>query len=208
MLQRLARSLLPRRCPGCGGQMGQAAGLCAACLGQLRPQVQRHSPLSLLASPHLVVLGPYRGVLGRSVRALKFGGAREVAQVLGARLGEGVPHGWNIQAVTGVPLHAARLRERTFNQAELLGRAAADVLGVPYLNTLARRGHLTAQARRHAKDRLTALQHDFELLPNVALPERLLLLDDVMTTGTTLTACADLLRAAGVKEVWFAVVAR
>ena len=68
-----------------------------------------------------MVLGPYRGVLGRSVRALKYGGAREVAESLGTRLGEGVPPGWKIQAVTAVPLHPARLRERGFNQARRAG---------------------------------------------------------------------------------------
>ena len=82
------------------------------------------------------------------------------------------------------------------------------MLGVPYLNTLARQRFTAAQAKRHARERLTALQDTFEVLPDVILPERLLLLDDVMTTGTTLTACADALRAAGVAEVWFAVVAR
>ncbi|GGQ93545.1 amidophosphoribosyltransferase [Deinococcus ruber] len=177
-------------------------------MAQISPQVQRHSPLSSRATAHLVVLGPYRGVLGRSVRALKYGGAREVAQVLGTRLGEGVPHGWNIQAVTGVPLHESRLRERGFNQAELLGRAAAGVLGVPYLHTLTRQRSTGAQARRHARDRLTALGDSFAVLPHAALPERLLLLDDVMTTGTTLQACADALRAGGAAQVWFAVVAR
>ncbi|ULH16098.1 ComF family protein [Deinococcus sp. KNUC1210] len=208
MLQRLARFILPRRCPGCGGQVEQAAGLCSACLKQLAPQVQRHSPLSSRAEAHLVVLGPYRGTLGRSVRALKYGGAREVAQALGTRLGEGVPQSWNIQAVTGVPLHEARLRERGFNQAELLGRAAAGGLGVPYLTTLARQRSTGAQARRHARERLTALGDSFVVLPDAALPERLLVVDDVMTTGTTLLACADVLRAGGAAQVWFAVVAR
>ena len=90
-LRAALNALLPRRCPGCQGQLGATAGLCLACLQSLRPQVQRHSPLSGVAEPHLVVLGPYRGVLGRSVRALKYGGSRELAGVLGSRLAAGIP---------------------------------------------------------------------------------------------------------------------
>ena len=208
MLQRLTRTLLPRRCPGCGGQLGQAAGLCPTCDAQLRPQLQRHSPLSSQIAAHLVVLGPYRGVLGRSVRALKYGGARELAEPLGTRLGSGIPAGWGVQAVTGVPLHPSRLRERGFNQAELLGRAAARTLNVPYLHTLARGRATGAQAKRHASERGSALTDAFLPLPGVTLPRSLLLIDDVMTTGSTLRACADALRAAGAQQVWFAVVAR
>ncbi|WP_425147968.1 ComF family protein [Deinococcus sp.] len=208
MLERFARTLLPRRCPGCDGQLGQAAGLCAACMAALRPQVLSHSPLSGLVRPHLVVLGPYRGVLSRSVRALKYGGAREVADALGTRLGREIPGAWQIGAVTGVPLHSSRLRERGYNQAELLGRAAAGALGLPYLSTLTRQRATGTQAKRHASERLTALQDAFGIVPGLTLPARLLLLDDVLTTGTTLKSCADVLRAAGVSEVYFAAVAR
>ncbi|MGI8747088.1 MAG: AMP-binding protein, partial [Deinococcus sp.] len=138
MIQGLLRSLLPRRCPGCQGQLGASAGLCPECLGALRPQLQRFSLLRAGSEPGLLVLGPYQGMLGRSVRALKYGGSRELAAVLGARLAEGIPAGWQVRAVCAVPLHAARLRERGFNQAELLGRAVAARLGVPYLELLGR----------------------------------------------------------------------
>ena len=205
-LRAALNALLPRRCPGCQGQLGAAAGLCPACQQILRPQVQRHSPLSGVAEPHLVVLGPYRGVLGRSVRALKYGGSRELAAVLGSRLAAGIPADWEVQAVTAVPLHSQRFQERGFNQAELLGRRVAAALGLPYLHALTRQRSTDAQAKRHARERLGALQDAFQA--QSGLPGTLLLVDDVTTTGSTLLACASALRAAGVQRVYFAAVAR
>ncbi|WP_407539330.1 double zinc ribbon domain-containing protein [Deinococcus radiomollis] len=107
MLQTVLNTLLPRRCPGCQGQLGAARGLCRACQSVLRPQLQSHSPLSPHVSPHLVVLGPYRGVLGRSVKALKYGHSRELAQLLGSQLALGVPAGvtvhgkWDSYSING-----------------------------------------------------------------------------------------------------------
>lgn len=205
-LQAVLNTLLPRRCPGCSGQLGRSAGLCIACQSALHPQLQSRSPLSNAAAPHLVVLGPYRGVLGRSVKALKYGGSRELAAILGTRLASGVPASWGVQAVSAVPLHPARLNERGFNQAELLGRQVAATLERPYLSALSRQRATGNQAKRHASERLGALDDAF--LAVEGLPECVLLVDDVMTTGSTLLACANALRAAGVQQVYFATVAR
>ncbi|WP_407539350.1 phosphoribosyltransferase family protein [Deinococcus radiomollis] len=114
--------------------------------------------------------------------------------------------GWGVQAVTAVPLHPVRMRERGFNQAELLGRQVATGLGIPYLLALSRSRATGNQAKRHAKDRLNALDDAFTASAN--LPETLLLVDDVMTTGSTLLSCASALREAGVRQVYFATVAR
>lgn len=182
MLHTVLNALLPRRCPGCQGQLGTARGLCRACQLVLSPQLQSHSPLSATVTPHLVVLGPYRGVLGRSVRALKYGNSRELAHVLGDTLAQGIPGSWGVQAVTAVPLHLVRRRERGFNQAELLGRQVVAGLAVPYLHALSRSRATGNQARRHASERLNALNDAFPA--SAGLPETMLLIDDVMTTQT------------------------
>lgn len=179
----LARALLPRRCPGCDAQLGRAAGLCAACRTGLKPQVESHSPLCAHPTPHLVTLGPYRGVTRRAVRALKYGGARDLARVLGGALAVGVPAAWHVAAVVPVPMHAARRRQRGFNHAELLAQAVADALGVPCVPAALRRTHATAaQARRHASERAdlhSAIHADPRRVPGGAV----LLLDDVLTTA-------------------------
>ncbi|MCP2015772.1 ComF family protein [Deinococcus sp. HSC-46F16] len=204
----LLRALLPRPCPGCEAQLGRERGLCPACRAALRPRVETHSPLSPRPMPHLVTLGPYRGVTRRAARALKFGGARDLAGALGERLAAGVPPEWGVRAVVPVPLHASRERERGFNQAELLGQAIAAELGVPCVPALRRTRATAQQARLHAAERganlAGAFQADGRRLP--AGP--VLLLDDVLTTGSTLIACRDALHAAGAGPVYFAVVAR
>ncbi|EYB68274.1 competence protein ComF [Deinococcus phoenicis] len=204
----LLRALLPRRCPGCDGQLGREAGLCARCRAGLRPRVEAHSPLSPRAAGHLVTLGEYRGVTRRAVRALKFGGARDLAGALGGALADGVPAAWNVRAVVPVPLHPGRERERGFNQSELLGRAVAASLGVPCVPALRRTRATAQQARLHAAERGTNLAGAFQADTCRLPPGPVLLLDDVMTTGSTLLACRDALHAAGVPQVYCAVVAR
>lgn len=202
------RTLTPRACPGCGQQLGRQAGLCAACRSGLKAHVDSYSPLHPYVTPHLVTLGAYRGVLRRSVRALKFGGVRDLAGPLGQALGAGLPANWNVQAVIPVPLHPRRLRERGYNQAELLAQAIAAQQRLPCVGALARTRYTSAQAKRHAAERqhLTGAFEVTAALP----PGPLLLVDDVLTTGLTLTACRDTLIRAGVPldNIRYAVVAR
>ena len=117
-----------------------------------------------------------------------------------------MPASWGVQSVCAVPLHPARMNERGFNQAELLGRQVAAGLSLPYLNALSRQRATGNQAKRHASERLGALEDAF--VAAEGLPKCILIVDDVMTTGSTLSACADALRAAGVQQVYFATVAR
>ena len=203
----LLRVLLPRACPGCGAQLGRAAGLCDRCRAELRPRVEWHSPLSAQATPHLVTLGRYQGVPRRAVRALKYGGARDVARPLGRALAAGVPASWQIAAVVPVPLHPSRQRERGYNQAELLAQAMAAELGVPCLPLLTRTRATAQQAKLHASERSSNLAGAFAVRGAVP-PGTLLILDDVLTTGSTLLACRDALHAAGVTDLKYAAVAR
>lgn len=206
-MQAFLRALLPRRCPGCDAQLGREAGLCAGCRAALTPRVEHYSPLSPRPAPHLVTLGRYHGATRRAVRALKFGGARELAGALGEALAAGVPADWQIQAVVPVPLHPRRERERGFNQSALLAGAVAAALGVPAVPALRRIRATRQQARLHAHERAAnlagAFQADARLLP----PGPVLLLDDVITTGSTLLACRDALHGAGVTRVYFAALA-
>ena len=202
---RWLRALLPQPCPGCGASLGASAGLCPSCLNALRPELLSHSPLTRRIEPHLVSLGRYTGPLRRSVRALKYGGSREVAGALGRALAAGVPPFWAPQAVCAVPLHPARQRGRGYNQAELLARALAAELGVPCRPLLRRTRSTRQQARLHAGERRANLAGAFEA--SGPAPPRVLLIDDVLTTGSTLAECERVLRAAGAGQVFFAVVA-
>lgn len=199
------RALLPQACPGCGSQLGAQAGLCLKCRAGLSARVESHSPLRSHVAPHLVTLGEYRGVRRRAVRALKFGRVRDLAGVLGVALAGGVPAGWNIQAVVPVPLHPARQRQRGFNQAELLAQAIAGALRVPCVSALSR----TRATGQQAKQRASGRDHMHgAFAARVILPGPVLLVDDVLTSGSTLVACQEALLESGVAEVYAAVVAR
>jgi predicted amidophosphoribosyltransferase len=105
-----------------------------------------------------------------------------------------------------VPLHPARLRRRGFNQADLLAAAMAARSGLPRAQSLRRRGRQGAQVGRGRTDRLVAVRHSMRALPPI--PERVLLVDDVITTGATVAACAHALRDAGSADVTAVAYAR
>lgn len=109
--------------------------------------------------------------------------------------------------VTFVPLHISRRRARGFDQAEEVAHAVGGMLGSDVQPLLARRRRTAAQAKRlHGKRLVGDLDHVFEVIRPV--PERVLLCDDVFTSGATMDAAAKCLKDAGAKEVWGFVVAK
>lgn len=136
---------------------------------------------------------------------MKFSGWRSVADALGAAiLVTGPPEA---DAVTWVPLARTRLASRGFDQAKVLARALAARSGVPAAPLLHRAGDSGPQARRSGTERRLALQGAF-LPSGRPVPARVLLVDDVLTTGATADACARVLLDAGAREVSLATAAR
>lgn len=112
-------------------------------------------------------------------------------------------------AVVAVPLHRKRLRQRGFNHAELLAQNFAKNLGYPFLPILQKIKNTQTQVDLERSQRLTNLAGSFAAAPTPALGERkIILVDDVATTGATLNECAKLLKAQQAAEVWGLVVAR
>lgn len=202
----LLRAVLPRTCPGCGGNLGSGAGLCAVCRDGLRAEVSASSTLTREREAHLVSLGRYDARLRRAVRALKYEGSREVALAFAGALAPAVPREWHPNAVCAVPLHPSREQRRGYNQAELLARAVARELALPCSPLLRRTRATRQQAKLHADARRANLRGAFEAV--AAVPPRVLLVDDVLTTGATLRECAAVLRGAGAERVYFLVAAR
>lgn len=112
-------------------------------------------------------------------------------------------------AVIPVPLHPKRLRLRGFNQAELLAERLAANLGLQYLPILQRRKNTPRQIELPREERFGNVAGSFSAIPTPSLGERkILLIDDVATTGATLNECAKVLRAQQPSEIWGLVVAR
>jgi len=112
--------------------------------------------------------------------------------------------------IVPVPLHPSRRRRRGYNQAELLAVALGRELGTPVNpGALVRTGGETSQARTHdVKERRRNVSSAFVCTDESCVDKRILIVDDVCTTGATLEACATALRSAGAAEVFGLTVAR
>lgn len=219
--------LVPDRCLGCRrSRCGYRAtcGLCRRCFAQLRKPPRpacagcglpfaasvgatvRHCGLCLAEPPafdRLLALWEYRPPLDRVIRGLKFHRldylgaelAGEIADQLEAELDE-------VDLVTPIPLHWLRRWARGFNQAERIARPLASRFGLPFAQVLARRRSTKAQTSLARGARLAGPRGAFGVsLPGLVRERRILLVDDVATTGSTLREAAAALARAGARSV-------
>jgi ComF family protein len=146
----------------------------------------------------------YDGAVRSSIHALKFGRHRQVAEVLGGLMADLAVYDLVLAAsrvVVPVPLHPSRMRERGFNQAELLAGPVAMRLELPIRPELLRKVVNTpAQSTLSAKDRHATVTGSFA--PGAPVEHvAILLIDDVLSTGATASECARVLLAAGAGQV-------
>ena len=210
-----------RRCrPICAGCRREGEPLCATCLPALTDGLGRPGgvPLGLpadLPAPLLQLewcaafVGPVRAAL----HGLKYGGERRLVGPLADALAERWRNvGAGGDMIVPVPVHATRRRERGFDQAELLADAAATRLGLPAAAILVRERATVAQFGLAREARASNVAGAFRLaepLRRGALRDRWpILVDDVVTTGATLVACAEVLLDAGAVGVSAVTVAR
>lgn len=196
---------LPRhRDPHCVCGVALARGVSPPC-GRCRRGL---SPVARGAS-----LGPYEAGLRSVVHELKYRGRWRLAP----RLVEALLPLPSVRAVlepgavlVPVPLHPRRLRERGFNQAELLGRGISHALALPLVtDALVRRKDTSSQSGLSAAARRRNVAGAFVVRRRPPVAGRIVVVvDDVFTTGATVRACADALRAAGALEVRVLTVAR
>lgn len=160
-----------------------------------------------------VSLAPYEKPLGEVVKALKFRGQRHLARPLAEKLAEVLRRQdftQGLDAIVPVPIHWRRKFSRGFNQSELIARHLGRLLGIPVdIRSLRRIRNTKPQTRLSGAERRQNLKDAFKVRrPKSVDGKRILLLDDVMTTGGTMTECARELRRAGATQIYAAVVAR
>lgn len=181
-----------------------AEPICEGCRAQLQavpPGVEVPPGLTDVLS-----VGYHEEALRTAVLKLKF--QRDVALVapLGKLLAEVLQtfgEEWQADALVPVPIHWSRRWERGFNQSELLAQRVGRELSLPVLPALVRVRKTPHQVGLEAAARHRNLQGAFALRPQVEVQDqRLILVDDVRTTGSTLSECAAVLRSAGANAVY------
>jgi ComF family protein len=154
-----------------------------------------------------------RGVVRHLIHEFKYGRRAYlrhiIAQWLRAAFDDPRLQGRWFDIITPVPLHPAKQRERGFNQAELLAELVADRAGAPLRRLLERSRYTTTQTAFDRAERIKNLKDAFHLRKKADVRGlRVLLIDDVLTTGSTLSECARVLKRAGAVSVYAATAAR
>ena len=194
----LVSIVAPPLCVCCGATAGSAEPLCARCRAELRwlppyPEVPGFTPTWAPLA--------YEGGARSLVRALKFRGAVGLAATMGAQMAATAPsellEGFTL---VPVPIHPARLRQRGYNQAEWLALEVGERRGCPVVPCLERVGPPVRQVGSNRLERLESVEHTVRVRTGCEVPERAVIVDDVITTGATIDACASALYGAGTER--------
>jgi len=193
--------IFPPRCAGCG-QIDTY--WCARCQREidgleLKETIEPKAPLQAVAAA-----GWHIDKLREAVQALKYENARAVAKPLGEKLAKRLrQQNWTIDMIVPVPLHTKRLAERGYNQAQLLAEVVAtmcDIRCEP--NALQRVRETQSQVTVSGAERLVNIKGAFVANPTFVDGQSILVIDDVYTTGSTLSACGEALISAGAGAVY------
>lgn len=222
------QALYPRRCPVCDGIVGRAGEkVCLKCMDRLRlltpPWCMRCGRKTeegeeycrdCREREHLFDRGralyEYDSA-AESIYRFKYGGRREYAEFYGEQIAEYLGdfiRDMDPEVIVPVPLHRRRMAGRGYNQAELLARAVGGRMGIPVDSRLLVRVRNTApQKKLNREQRQNNLKRAFNITRNDVKLKRILVFDDIYTTGTTLDEAARALKAAGAERICFITLA-
>lgn len=227
--RKIAGLIYPRRCPFCDCLLSAGEPyLCRKCAGILnfitgpvcmkcgRPLESDTAEYcdNCRRREHRFIQGfapfTYRGMVQDSITRFKYGNRAEYAGFYATAIWK---HGgihlkeWKPELILPVPIHLDRYRKRGYNQAEEVGRHLSEKLGIPCAtNEIYRRKNTRPQKGLTPSMRRKNLSGAFAARDGVSLPERVLLVDDIYTTGATLDALAETAAEAGACRIWFACV--
>jgi competence protein ComFC len=232
-LRALASLLYPPVCAGCSTDVEPSEYLCAECESKI---VRIVPPFCAKCSEPFAgaITNPFdcancahreiyfdaavsafrsRGIVRRIILDFKYGRQIHlrhlVSSWLSAVLDDDRLRGREFDLIIPVPLHPARRRERGFNQAELLAETLSKRMSIPSRLSLERIRYTTTQTAFDRTERMENLRDAFRLRKNEEVQQlRVLLIDDVLTTGSTLSECARVLKTGGAASVYAATAAR
>ena len=208
----------PPRCAGCGLR---GCWVCAECLAATPLFDEPRCPTCSLPQAgticdcrelpdridRLWVAGPYDGWLRPAIHSFKFAGETARASHFAALMANACARMGPDVALAPVPLHPRRKRQRGYEQTTILAHAIGQLTGQSVFLGLKKTRDTPHQVGLSAAERSLNLLDAFEIAPGMTTPPKVVLIDDVTTTGSTLTECAIALRKNGAWEVSAAAIA-
>lgn len=205
--------LFPPKCAFCGGLLGDGEeGLCAQCQESLPWTAEDDPPKRCAGLSQCLSPLWYQDQVRQSFHRYKFSGRTVCAGTYGKLMAQCVLDRLEgeFDLLTWVPLSKKRLRSRGYDQSLLLAQAMAGELGTAVTPTVEKVRDTRAQSSlAEADQRQSNVKGVYSVPhPELAAGKRILLVDDIVTTGSTLSECAQILLDAGAVEVWAATFAR
>lgn len=216
----VADSGIPRFCRQCWSELSPLQGpICPSCgkpFGSLESLTHspEHECLACRTGPpyfdQAIAAGLFEGQLREAIHVFKYRPVRSLGKPLAAWMTEQVRMTVHLDLTMPVPLHGKRLRHRGFNQALILACAISERFAVPLLyDNLIRLRSTRPQVELSGPERRSNVKGAFGLLrPAEVQDKRILLIDDVFTTGATMNECAKVLKKAGAASVTVLTLAR
>lgn len=213
----------PRRCDICGEVIAVDESICDSCkrniaitgeicysCGKMKKDCSckksHHKPdYNAIVAPYM-----YDGNVVRAIHRLKFYGRPELANPMGKQIARVVSEHYDVDFdfVTSVPLTRLRLFKREYNQSELLAKVVSKELGIPYVKSLKKVFNTPPQRTVSAKFRRGNVFGAYDIKPNVDITDKkILIIDDVKTTGATISHLSYLLKIYGADSVYAATFA-
>jgi ComF family protein len=221
VIKNILELIFPHFCPGCGKR---GVIICDDCLRGVK---RINNPCQLCGAPQQGPIcyfckdlnlhfdgaragGLYEGVLREMLLAFKFKGTVEMEKVLTDLMVKAIPPYWKIDCVIPVPPHKKSLKERGYSTALILGAGVANSLSLPFYPSLLEwRREVKRQVGLGRQERFLNVRGAIGLTAKEEVKgKRVLLVDDVMTTGATASACSLVLKRAKADRVWVLTAAR
>ncbi|MDE6107706.1 MAG: ComF family protein [Oscillospiraceae bacterium] len=202
--------LFPPKCPFCRTFLEKGELLCPACQKELPWLAGRLGESKVEFTKGCVSTLRYEGNVRKAIHRYKFSGVRAYSKTFGALVARTAEeHGLTADLISWPSVSKKRLRERGYDQAELLAREVGKALGLPVLRTVDK-SHRPAQSGIEDKDERRAnLLGAYTAVGSESFKGKtVLLVDDVVTSGATLSECARTLRTAGAEMVFCVTLAK
>ena len=208
--QGILELLFPSKCLLCGNLLTkEETDLCHGCRKDAPAFAKRQGQIRFVSD--VTAVWEYRDQVRRSLLRYKFYNSRSLAKGYGRLLAMKIvqAYGGKFDMVTWIPVSAKRRRQRGYDQVELIAKAVCAELGCPLIPTLVKHRNTKANSglATGAQRRANVLGA-YRLKPGAEVcGRRIVLLDDIVTTGATASECARVLAGGGAKEVYLAAVA-